>query len=119
MKKIAIALIFALTLSLVACTAKKENKEEAPDVDNTVVEQQETDSTETEEIQQESEVPEMPWIDEPVETPILPILPDEADTSDENNNETDSTAEQPALREDFSNADIVPDDNELPPIPIN
>lgn len=114
MKKIAILLILALALTLTACTAEKAGKEE-PEVDNSVEEVQ--DNSEAEETQEEPEAPEMPWIGEPIETPILPLGP--ADTTQTDTEETpDGESKEPAVNKDFYDG-IAPDENELPPIPLD
>ena len=111
MKKISILIILALALTLTACTAKKADEEE-PTVDNGVEEAQNNSEAE-----EDPEAPEMPWIGEPIETPILPLSPVDSTQPDEEET-PDGESKEPAVNKDFYDG-IAPDENELPPIPLD
>ena len=119
MKKLAVLLILALTLSLASCVATKIDEEKLDDVKT------EEENTET---VTPDEIPELPWADGPVETPMIPpefmeddtpIEPEDVSTPAEQP-ETPEETEGPELDEkELPILQIVPEENETPAIPIN
>lgn len=122
MKKLAVLLILALTLSLASCVATRIDEERLVDVKS------EIEVPETSTPDEIPEAPELPWADGPVETPMIPpefmdddtpIEPEDVTTpSDEP--ETPAETEGPELDEkELPILQIVPEENETPAIPIN
>ena len=122
MKKIALLLILALTLSLASCVATKIDEEKLDDV--------KTEVENVEETPEEPEMPELPWADGPVETPMIPPqFIEENEVTEEDltapvetpvePTEPEAPAEAPELDEkELPILQIVPEENETPAIPI-
>ena len=121
MKKIALLLILALTLSLASCVATKIDEEKLDDV--------KTEVENVEETPDEPEMPELPWADGPVETPMIP--PQFIEEDEVTEEDITAPAETPELPEAPADTDapeldekelpilqIVPEENETPAIPI-
>lgn len=124
MKKLAVLLILALTLSLASCVATKIDEEKLDDVKN----EENTETVTPDELPESPEMPELPWADGPVETPMIPpefmeddtpIEPEDVSTPAEQP-ETPEETEGPELDEkELPILQIVPEENETPAIPIN